>query len=985
MRVWLVLPLLVVGARAAQADPPPAPSGPAASAAKPAPPPTPGQAADAVLAAVKRTDDAALKALAAKDDPDPWLVADELIGRGELESADAFAKAAPRVDVEKLPAYVAAHRGKPDDGARRARFAAATAALGAGRFADGLAALGAEETPIDDVVGVRLAIARSAALGSLARHDESAAASATAGEAAERIGWLARAARAYFESGMIAYRGSAFSATRDAWRHALSLCERRGDKIRAARALGNLGLVCQALGDHVQALATYERALAAAEALGDRAGVANTLDNIGSAHRSLGEYAKALAALERALATAEAMGNAPVAAVTLGNIGAVHESLGDYAKALSAFERAFAALEALGDRVGAAHALGSMGNAYFLLGDSAKALSTHERALAELDALGSKVEAALLRCNIGVVHESLGDHAKALALMERALVELEALGNQAGAARTLCSMAAVRDSVGELAKAIELLERAKRVAESLGADELRVAVLRGLSRTQLRQGDAGRAVESAHQAVSLLKTLVGGLGEEQGSTARGAYTSLFSTGLSAAARAGDVAEAAYFLERGRAGTLLESLGARSALHATLLPDDLRDADAEARAGEARALAASATALDGGDLAASRARAEELKAARARVLDVAERIQREAKRAARIVYPETLPVDDIQRTLVAGDALVLYGLAEKDAAAHALVLTKSEARIVDLGTSSDIVADAEAFDATDPDTDPAPALDRLRERLAKPLALAASTRRVLVSPEGPLSYVPFAALLPDLDVAYEPSGTTYGVLLEEKEKHGENVLALGDPDYTGSSGGAQRIFHDGRPLSPLPATRVEVERIGTTTLLGRAASEDGLRSALTASRRWRAVHFACHGLVNPDRPTLSSLALTPGARADGFLTALEVLRMEIPSDLVVLSACETGKGKIVGGEGIVGLTRAFMYAGAPRVICSLWKVDDEATRALMVKFYELWSPKDGKPGLPTAEALRKAQEFVKSQEKWKHPYYWAAWVLWGLPS
>jgi CHAT domain-containing protein len=139
------------------------------------------------------------------------------------------------------------------------------------------------------------------------------------------------------------------------------------------------------------------------------------------------------------------------------------------------------------------------------------------------------------------------------------------------------------------------------------------------------------------------------------------------------------------------------------------------------------------------------------------------------------------------------------------------------------------------------------------------------------------------------------------------------------------------------------------------------------------------------LVNIDKPMLSSLALTRAGDADGFLTALEVLRTKIAADLVVLSACETATGKIVNGEGIVGLTRAFMFAGTPRVICSLWKVDDEATRALMTRFYELWNPKDGKPGLSTAEALRKAQEFVRSQERWKHPFYWAAWVLWGLPS
>ena len=133
--------------------------------------------------------------------------------------------------------------------------------------------------------------------------------------------------------------------------------------------------------------------------------------------------------------------------------------------------------------------------------------------------------------------------------------------------------------------------------------------------------------------------------------------------------------------------------------------------------------------------------------------------------------------------------------------------------------------------------------------------------------------------------------------------------------------------------------------------------------------------------------MSALALTADGQSDGLLTALEIFQLEIPADLVVLSACETGKGKVYEAEGIVGLTRAFMFAGAPRVICSLWKVDDEATRALMIEFYRLWNPKEG-DGLGTAAALKKAQEYIKTHPKhpeWKHPYYWAAWVLWGLPD
>jgi CHAT domain-containing protein len=115
-----------------------------------------------------------------------------------------------------------------------------------------------------------------------------------------------------------------------------------------------------------------------------------------------------------------------------------------------------------------------------------------------------------------------------------------------------------------------------------------------------------------------------------------------------------------------------------------------------------------------------------------------------------------------------------------------------------------------------------------------------------------------------------------------------------------------------------------------------------------------VHLACHGRIDPERPVLSSLALT-----GGFLKCLDVSRMKIPADLVVLSTCETAKGKIYRAEGVIGFTRAFMFAGAPRVICSLWKVDDEATSALMVKFCELWNAKDGSKGLPMATALKKA--------------------------
>ena len=141
----------------------------------------------------------------------------------------------------------------------------------------------------------------------------------------------------------------------------------------------------------------------------------------------------------------------------------------------------------------------------------------------------------------------------------------------------------------------------------------------------------------------------------------------------------------------------------------------------------------------------------------------------------------------------------------------------------------------------------------------------------------------------------------------------------------------------------------------------------------------------------DPMLLSGLALSgantggSGEDDDGILTALEASYLDLDgTELVVLSACESALGKAESGQGVMGLVQGFCMAGAKQVIGSLWKVDDDATKALMVRFYELWSPKQGK-GIPAAEALRKAQEYIRNHPKnpkWKHPYYWAAWVLWS---
>jgi len=1085
----------------------PAPA-PAAPAGKPL---TPEQAADAAIAAVQAKGDAALQALAAKDDPDPWLVADELIRRNERDVAEAFAKAAPRVnveklDVEKLPAYVSSRRGKPDDAARRARLAAANEGLEAQKPNEALEALGARESAsVEDVLGVRLGMARGMALLGALSFQEAVMEFLVGAETSERMGWLARAARAYDGAGKAALRGAAYAVARSAFERGLSLCERRSDPAGAARMLLNVGAAVQSMGDQREALATFERALAAMEALGeragaavalsnignvqfamgdyakalvtgqralaarealgDKAGAAKTLRNVGNAERALGDIARARETLERALAAQEALGDraaaahalsdlatvfdllgdhpaalaryqralavqetlkdVAAAATTLGNIGLVYDGQGDYAEALSTYERALAAKEALGDRAGAASTLGNMGLVRFALGDHGKALASYRLALSGMEALGDKAGTAKMLGNIGLVEEALEDHAQALATYRLALAAKEAIGDKAGAARTLGNIGLVEEALGDHARARETLRQALAIQEAIGESTGAARTLANIALVEDALGDSAAALASyeraitaqealgdkadlartlgrigvvyarlgaprralayEHRAARVASSLARGLGAEEGAGARESLTFIFDAGARAAVAAHDAAELAFFLESGRAGALLEGLAARETLWSTMVPEDLRVEETNAQITEAAATRALRLALGAGDLAVLRARKVELAAARERVSAVIARIQRLAKSGAALAYPKAATLAEMQATLVDGDVLLLYAILEGEA--FALVVAKADARIVLLGPSVAIEAAVAALALGDVAADPTDLIARLETLVVEPLRLLPSTRRVLVSPSGALSYLPFAALLSDVAVSSVPSGTTYQLLLDEGAKRGAGVLALGDPAYrvrledslSATKGGGAGS------LTPLPATRQEAESVGTVTLLGEEATEAGLRDALSRRPRWRAVHLACHGLVDTQHPAHSSLAVTAARDGDGFLTALEVFRMQIPADLVVLSACETGKGKVVNGEGIVGLTRAFMFAGSPRVICSLWKVDDEATRALMTKFYELWNPKDGRPGLPTAEALRKAQDFVRAQARWKHPYYWAAWVLWGLPS
>jgi CHAT domain-containing protein len=259
---------------------------------------------------------------------------------------------------------------------------------------------------------------------------------------------------------------------------------------------------------------------------------------------------------------------------------------------------------------------------------------------------------------------------------------------------------------------------------------------------------------------------------------------------------------------------------------------------------------------------------------------------------------------------------------------------------------------------------------LYKRLFEPFEKMLDKRNLAIVPHGALHYLPFNALQNDRGYLIEqysirilPSASVIKYLHAKKSAKAAEILAFGNPDL-------------GDARYDLAYAQEEAQAVARTrpqsrVLLRKEATESAFRKY---GRSFRYIHFATHGQFDSDMPLKSALLLAGDERSDGRLTVDKLYSMNIDADLVTLSACETGLGKVANGDDVVGLTRGFLYAGSNSIVSSLWKVDDQATGDLMAGFYNALK-KTGK-----REALRKAQ--LSSQKKYPHPYYWASFQLTG---
>jgi CHAT domain-containing protein len=316
---------------------------------------------------------------------------------------------------------------------------------------------------------------------------------------------------------------------------------------------------------------------------------------------------------------------------------------------------------------------------------------------------------------------------------------------------------------------------------------------------------------------------------------------------------------------------------------------------------------------------------------------------------------------------------------------------------------------------------------LSRMLLGPAAELLGNKRLLIVSEGALQYIPFGALaIPNyqspateyrpLMTAHEivclPSASVLAVLrreLAERKPAAKSVAVLADPvfvksdpriktiknaklDTTDTSNEQSALMRSAREMG-MAFSRLIYSRREAEAIMKLVPSRDGKKAVDFAASRetatgadlhqYRIVHFATHGLLNSEHPELSGIVLSlvneNGKERDGFLRLHEIYNLNLPADLVVLSACQTALGKEIKGEGLIGLTRGFMYAGAARVAASLWSVGDVATAELMKSFYAKML---GREQLRPAAALRAAQVELWKSKRWTSPYYWAGFVLQG---
>ncbi len=745
------------------------------------------------------------------------------------------------------------------------------------------------------------------------------------------------------------------------YQQALIKREKVDDKQLIGNTLNSFGSVnYQLLNDYPKALEWYDKAEAIRTEIGDLPNLKTTLGYKVSSFKAYGEqlndagkYPEALVQCEKAISINSGLNDRKTDGEIISLIGYVYSNLGDYKTAVQRLDEALKIMREINDSIGIAGVYNNYGIVLQHAGRIEKGLEYYNNSLNIYEKYSDLSGSLPVLSNLGTLFFDLKDYVKAEDYQTKTLQINRELNDEASEVNSLLNLANTQIYLGKLNESMLNYNKAYAIAKSPSKPEIIWKVYAGMAENFERRGDYQKAVELNDSSLIVLEGIRDSLGGED-------FKSFY------------LAKERYIFE--------DIINLLRDLHMKY-PDKGYDIQAFQYAERCK----SRTLLD---------------------------LLTESSSGIRI--PEPVSLRTFQETCPDKNAVILEYMVG-DSSSCLWVITKSEHQIFRMPESKRLKEQIEIirFAMLDPTQEVSEFFAQtgysLYEELIKPAEKYLSKMsRLVIIPDGILNYLPFEVLLTDnkkntnnpsysgmpflinrYPISYGQSASVLKRLLSNSDVPGKikpgdkKLVAFGDPVYENPN---SALTENGNNYSRLEYSGQEILKIASffkkdnsEIYLRENANEESIKRTGNL-KKFNYLHFATHGFIDEDKPDLSSLVLTKsiGSSEDGFLQSNEIFKLNLNADLVVLSACQTGLGKMVRGEGIIGLTRAFMYAGTPSVLVSLWSVSDLSTATLMEEFYKNLI----KYKLSKTDALRKAQLTLMNDEKFAHPFYWAPFVIFG---
>ena len=738
----------------------------------------------------------------------------------------------------------------------------------------------------------------------------------------------ARKAAAYrlFKQGIEQFQTSQYEAALDSWHQALILFQKLENRLGEGKSLGNLGMVYRVLGYYDTAIKYHQQSLAIAQEIKNYPGQSASLVNLGNAYLYLGDYGKAIKYYQQSLAIAQEINDPQGEGQARKNLGTVYLYLGNYGTAIDYFQQSLAIVQKINAPQGEAQALNGLGEAYGALGDHDGAIKYHLQSLAIARKIRDPLGQGQSLGSLGNAYDDLGDYGKAIYYHQQSFAIARKIRDTIGEGQSLNNLGVALLQSGSLLEAEKTLRDGVKVWESIrevsGNDDNKVSIFEVQARTYRWLQQVLVAQNKTDAALEIA-------------------------------------------ERGRARAFVELLARR------LLPDSAAQ----------RTDAANPASTNPPTIQQIQQIAKTQNATLVQYSIITNNFKVQGKQLSQeseLYIWVVKPTGEV--SFRKSDLRPLW--QQQNISLADLVTNTRES----IGVSRSIFI-TEVVNPVEEESQNK-RLQQLHQLLIKPITDLLPTNpneRVIFVPQRELFLVPFAALedsngkylIEKHTILTSPSIQVLQLTRQAREKVKQaavsDALVLGNPTMPSVP---PKIGEKPQPLPSLPGAKGEAlaiaQLLSTKALTGDEAT---IAAVLARLPQARIVHLATHGLLDDFQGLQSAIALAPTNTDNGLLTAEEILKQKLNAELVVLSACDTARGRITG-DGVIGLSRSLFIAGTPSVIVSLWSVPDAPTAELMTEFYRQLKQTGDK-----AQSLRQAMLKLKEQYP-NTPKKWAAFTLIG---